>query len=134
MIEVGFRQLLTTAAAVNAQIAGRVYFITRPQDDRRPCIVLELVSYVPAMIFGGPGGYGNGRMQITCLASDYKTAKCIAKAVRSTIDAYSGCLDTTIFGYIETEDVRDIPVVPLEGQSTPATFGVIIDAAFMAYE
>jgi hypothetical protein len=44
MIEVAFRNILTADEAVAPLVGARVYFITRPQDDRSTCIVLNLVS------------------------------------------------------------------------------------------
>jgi hypothetical protein len=135
MIEVGLRQLLLADTATAAIIgAAGVYFITRPQDHSAPCIVLNNVSSVPGMVFGGRGGYVNGRMQITCLAPSYQTAKSIAKAVRNCIDGYSGTQDTSIISYIETENTRDIGVEPLIGAGAPATYGVVVDAIYMTAE
>jgi hypothetical protein len=135
MIEVAFRQILQGDAATAAivGVAG-VYFINRPQDNRAPCIVLNNVSSVPGMVFGGRGGYVNGRMQITCLAPSYQIAKSIAAAVRNCVDGYSGTQDTSIISYIETESTRDISVEPLIGAGAPATYGVVVDALYMTAE
>jgi Protein of unknown function (DUF3168) len=135
VIEVAIRQLLLADTATAAIVGSEgVYFITRPQDNRAPYIVLNNVSAVPGMIFGGRGGYVNGRMQITCLAPTYKTAKCIVKAARNCLDGYSGTQDGTIISYIETENTRDISVEPLIGEGAPPTYGVIVDAIYMTAE
>jgi len=133
MIEPGFRILLTAAPVVQALVTDRLYFNAGPQDERRPRLVLTLISSIPGFTFEGRGGYVKGRMQITALAPTYPEAKQLVTAVRDAIDAYSGTVDDTEFGFILTENTRDIPAVPFEGRALP-TFGVSIDAKFLAME
>lgn len=133
MIEPGLRILLANNDPVKGIVDDRVYFVIAPQNERRPRIVLTLMSAVPGFTFEGRGGYVNGLMQINCLAPTYEQAKQLAQAVRDAVDGYAGTQDGTVFGFIETDNTRDIPMAPLEGKALP-TFGVSVDAAFMALE
>src|SRR4051794_38130692 len=99
MIEVAFRNILVNDAAVAGLAAGRVYFITRPQDQRQPSIVLSLVSAIPGSTFDGNGNYTNGRMQVTCLAPTYPQVKALAQAARGAIDGFTGVQDGTTIAY-----------------------------------
>lgn len=131
MIEVAFRNLLTADETVAPLVADRVYFINRPQDERRASIVLNLVSStIPDMTFNG-SDYVTGRMQLSCLAPTYPQAKALAQAARDAIDGFSGTNDGTAIGYIVIDSFRDIPVLPLQGAGQPATFGVSVDAIFL---
>jgi hypothetical protein len=134
VIDVAFLQLLSSDDEVEAIADGRVYFDVRPQNERQPSIVLNLISATPGMTFKGRGGYVNGRMQVNCSAPTKSQAKSLAQAARDALDGYVGTTDGTMFSYILTQNFRDIPVVVLPGAATPASYGVSIDALFMAAE
>jgi Protein of unknown function (DUF3168) len=135
MIEVAFRQLLTAdTAPTTALVTDRVYFGNRPQNERRATIILTLISAIPGVTFQGRGGYVNGRIQVSCLAPTYPAAKALAEAARDVLDGFRGTQDGTVIAYIETEQLKDIPVLPLEGAGTPASYGVSVDARFMHKE
>lgn len=133
MIEVAFRLVLNEDEDTQGLTEGRVYFNAAPQNERRPRVVLRLVSAVPGHVFGGKGGWTKGRMQADCLAPTYEQAKELAAAVNEVLDGFSGNKDETEIAFIETENKRDIPMLPLEGSATP-TFGVSIDCRFMYTE
>lgn len=134
MIEVAFRKLLLAAQPVADLVADRVYFNLRPQDERRPSVVLTVVSAIPGATFKGRGGYVNGRMQVNALAPTYPQAKQLAQAARDALDGYTGTQDATVICYLMSENARDIPVMPLTGSANQATFGVSVDVKFMVKE
>jgi len=136
MIEVAFRNILAADNGQNSDgvksiVADRIYFGIRPQDERRALVVLSLVSDVPGHTLDGPDGTATGRMQVNCLAPTYAQAKILAAAVDLVLDGYTGESDGTIIAYIETENMKDIPAMPLVGAATAATFGVSVDARFL---
>jgi hypothetical protein len=133
MIEQSFYSLLSTTPAINAITNDRVYLGIRPQNERRPSIVITRVGTQLFRTFKTKGGSIKGSMQIDCLAPTYRVAKELAKAVRDRIDDFTGVVTTTKFLWIQTDDEADIPTVPLEGKAEP-TFGVSLDARFMADE
>ena len=134
MIEPAFRILLKDAAAVAPLVGDRLYFAVAPQNERRPRIVLALVSARSGHTFAGRGGYVIGRMQVDCLAPTYPQAKELAKAAQDALDGYTGTTDGTAIDYIETEESRDIPTAPPAGSAEPTTYGVTFDARFMHKE
>jgi hypothetical protein len=118
VIEVATRLILKGAAPVQTLAADRVYFGVAEQNERRPRIVLTLVSSNRAHTHQGAGGYTRGRMQVDCLAQD-------------ALDNYVGTVDGTPIDWIETEEARDIPMATPAGGAAPTTFGVSFDARFM---
>jgi len=131
VIEPAFRIILTQHAATAALVTDRIHFGVSPQNERRPRIVLTLVSSVPAHTFDGSGGYTRGRMQIDCLAPSYPAAKDLAAAARAALDnTYSKTVDGTAIDYIEADVARDIPMAPPVGAELPTTYGVSFDCRF----
>ena len=131
MIEPAFRIILTTNPPAKALVAERVYFGIAEQNERRPRIVLSLVSANRAHTFEGAGGYTRGRMQVDCLAPTYPDAKALAKAAQDALDNYVGTVDGTAIDWIETEEAKDIPMATPAGGAAPTTYGVTFDARFM---
>jgi hypothetical protein len=131
VIEVATRLILKGAAPVLALVADRIYFGVAEQNERRPRIVLTLVSSNRAHTHQGAGGYTRGRMQVDSLAPTYPDAKALAKAAQDALDNYVGTVDGTPIDWIETEEARDIPMATPAGGAAPTTFGVSFDARFM---
>ena len=134
MIEPAFRLILQEAQPVAGLVGDRLYFVVAEQNERRPRIVLTLVSAVRGHTFQGRGGYVTGRMQVDCLAPTYQQAKELAKAAGDALDGFTGAKDGTDIDYIETDETRDIPTAPPVGSSVPTTYGVTFDARFMHKE
>jgi hypothetical protein len=131
VIEPAFLNLLKAAEPVAALVVDRIYFGVAPQNERRPRIVLTLVSANSPHVFGGAGGYTQGRMQLDVLAPTYPVAKELAAAARAAVDSkYSRTIDGTNIHYIECGDSRDIPMMPPVGNELPTTYGVTFDARF----
>jgi hypothetical protein len=135
MIEPSFRTILLAAQPVRLLVDDRVYLGNAAQSERRPRIVLTLISRENAHCIDGAAGYGTGAMNVACLAPTYQGAKELADAARSALDCYVG-LGVTSFveiHWIEIESEEDIHVAPLEGQAVP-TFGVSLTARFMFHK
>lgn len=133
MIEAAFRTLLVAHAAVAPLVVDRVYFLTRPQNERRAGVALNLVGSNPEHTMEGRGGYVTGTMRLDCLAETYKAAKELAVAVRDAIDGYAGTVAGTAIGYIEVDSQEDIEAAPLEGRAVPQ-FGVSVECSFLYTE
>jgi hypothetical protein len=134
MIEVAIRQLLINDTATAAIIADRAWLGFRPQDERRPGIVISLIASNEDLDYDGPSGAVEGRIDLNCLAPTYAIAKSLALAARAKLNGWSGTQDGTCVGYIKIENMRDIPVAPLVGAGVPASFGVGLDALFLFTE
>lgn len=131
MIEQSFISLLSTTPAVTMIANDRVYPGNRPQNERRPSIVLTRTGTQTFRTFKKRARTIKGTMQIDCLAPTYREAKELAKAVSSVLDDFKGVSMNTRFHWVEIDDESDIPTAPLEGKAE-ATFGVSLDARFMA--
>jgi hypothetical protein len=126
--------LMGTPPGLTALVGDRVYFGLAPQNERRPRIVLSLVSSISAHTFTGLAGYAKGRVQVDCLAPTYADAKALADAAQDALDNYVGTVDGTAIDWIETEEARDVPTAPPVGTARPTTYGVSFDAKFMCKE
>lgn len=149
MIEPSLRLLLASHQPLTDIVGDRIYFVTRPQNERRPCITLKRVSTIYARTFGKESGWSKGRMQIDCFGENYETAKRITGRVRDVVDGFADdvkpndaryAIAATIrdrckirIQYLEVEDERDIEAAPLIGNATP-TFGTTIDTRFLYEE
>lgn len=133
MIEQSMFSLLSTTPAITAIANDRVFFNVRPQDERRPSLVLTRVGTQYFRTFKTVSGSIKGSIQIDALASTYRVAKELAKAVRNLLDGYVGYVTDTRFRWIQVDDETDIPTVPLVGKAEP-TYGVSLDVRFMADE
>jgi len=130
MIEPAIRNLLLAASAVNDVTEGRVWLGQRPQNERRPGVVLTRISGRDEQAIDGPAGYATGTVQAAVLAPDYRTAKELAAKVTAALDNYEGTVNETVIDWLSVVDESDIPAVPLEGKTSP-TFGVALDIEFM---
>jgi hypothetical protein len=130
VIEPAFRVLLLNDTAINTAVGGRIFHNIRPQDERRPSLVLTRVSTFFARRFGSGVTATRGRMQIDCSAEDYRTVKELAQKVRKRVDGFVGTLEGIRLHLTEVEDEADVPSAPLVGNATPL-FVVRIDARFL---
>lgn len=149
MIEAAIKLLLASDEQLRELVGDRIYFVMRPQDERRPCVILKRVSTFFARTFGGDSGWPKGRMQIDALAESYPTVKRIVQRVRDVIEGFADdvkqsdpryAVTATIrercrirIQYLEVEDERDIEAAPLVGKATP-TFGTSVDTRFLYEE
>jgi hypothetical protein len=133
VMEVAFRSILAGNPAVTAIVGDRLFFVQRPQDERRPCVILTRVSTLFGRNFRATAGWARGRMQFDCLAPSYPTVKELAAAVRDAIEDYTGTIDNTLIDQVTVDEERDTPVAPLEGRASP-TYGVQLDAAVLYQE
>ena len=134
MIEPAARMVLKADVNTAALVGERIYFGVAPQNERRPRIVLGLVSSIPGHTFQGKGGYRKGRIQVDCLAPTYPQAKQLAGAAQKSLDNFVGTYDGTVIDWIEVDEARDIPMAPPAGAEQPTTFGVTFDVRFMHQE
>ena len=123
MIEPTFRKLLADPdRGVFPLTDDRVYIGSPEQDERRPRIVLTVLSKKPEHTFDGPAGYTTGQMQVACLAPKYADARAIADAAAPPIlDNYEGAGfdDSISIDYLEIDDDHDIPSMTPVGQPQP---------------
>ena len=130
MIEPAVRTILASAPAVAAVVENRVWLGQRPQNERRPGVVLNRTSGGDPHCLDGSAGYETGTIQADVLAPDYRTAKELARKVADALDNYTGTVAGVEIDWLSVDDEADIPAAPLEGKASP-TFGVALEVSFM---
>lgn len=130
MIEPALRAVLVANTAVAGIAADRVYFLNKPQNVRRPCVVINRTGSGFFPTFKGRTRVIRGTLQFDCLAENYPAAKQLGRAVREALDNYSGTSAGVPIRWVEIEDESDVPTLPIEGRATPL-FGVSIDVRVM---
>lgn len=133
-IEPAIKTILLEDTPITDLVGSRVYFINKPQNVTSSCIVLELISTVRNLVFGGDAGYSNGTMQITCFASSYQALKTLTDTVRAALHGFAGTIASTEVSFIKVTSDNDIPVVPAEGRQVTNVFGAALDAEYMVKE
>jgi hypothetical protein len=133
VIENAVHNLLSTTPLVTTIANDRVFFNVRPQNERRPSIVLTRTGTGFFRSMKKTAATVKGSMQIDVLAPTYPVAKQLARAVRNVLNGFKGQSTDTLFKWIQIDDESDIPTTPLVGKAEP-TFGVSLDISFMAVE
>lgn len=103
MIETEIYALLIGNATVKRLINDRVYPIVMPQDGDLPCITYQRTAGNPINHLRGYSGLANPHITINSWASNYDTAKEVAKAVHVTMDKSTG-FKNTLFNQIDAFD------------------------------
>lgn len=83
-------QRLTSQTAVSSLIAGRVYPLIAPQGTPLPLVVYQRTSVERPQSLGGNVGNPVVTLQLTSYGTSYTSVKSIARAVRLTIDGWTG--------------------------------------------
>lgn len=140
MIEPALRTLLHDAAHVHQTVDDRIFFGIKPQGERRPSLVITVVSHVHAHVFSGHAGWANVRFQVDCWAATYQGAKELAQAVRFAAAQFRRDWSPNVvippgenqtrIQTIEVTTERDIATLPLEGTAVPL-YGVALDVMVM---
>lgn len=130
MIEQAVRKILLLSVPVAAKTGDRITLGVADQDERRPRIVITLISASLPHTHDGAAGYRNGTLQIACLAPSYREAHDLAEAAATALDNYTGTIEGITIDHLEPEDIEDIDTAPLEGKAVP-TFGKAFTLYFM---
>jgi len=96
MIEADIIETLTDSEAVDGLVEGRVYALTRPQEDPLPAIVWQRISTVPQNSLNGFSGLDEVRIQFSCYAETLLQAKELAAAMRSALNGNSELKSTCV--------------------------------------
>lgn len=103
---------LSAATAVTAKVANRIHWVTRPQGEALPALVLTLVSSVPEEdLEGETPDFWTSRVQVDALSRSHAEAWAIAGAASSALlpDAVVGTdPDQMTFEIAERLGPRDL--------------------------
>lgn len=91
-IEAGLYAYLTADAGVSAVIGNRLYPLAIPQGATLPAAAYQRISYRNLLAHDGVTNYATVRVQITCTADTYDSAKSASEAIRQACDGYSGVM------------------------------------------
>ena len=130
MIEPAIRTILANAGTVVGVVGDRLWLGNRPQNERRPGIVLARVGGGDQHCLDGSAGYATGTVRVDVLCPTYREAKELAAKVVAALDNYSGTVADTVIDWLSSEDEADIEAAPLEGAALP-TFGVSLSVDYM---
>lgn len=133
-IEPAIKTILLGDTPVTDLVSSRIFYINKPQNVTSSCIVLQLLSTVRGLVFGGANGYSNGTLQITCFAPRYEIVKTLTDAVRAALHGFAGTVASTEVSFIKITSDNDIPVVPAEGRQVTNVYGAALDAEYMVKE
>ena len=133
MIETAVRTILTADPDVSEVVVDRVWLGpgSRPQNERRPGIVITRTGGGDQYDIEGVAGYAQGTLQADVLCPTYQAAKELAAKVVTALHNYTGTVAGLVIDWLSVgADQNDIPAVPLEGKALP-TFGVSLEIDFM---
>jgi hypothetical protein len=105
-MEEALRTRLLAIAGLTALIAGRVYWVNRPQGSVLPAIVLHRVSGQPDMHLIGPSGLTESRVQADCYGATYAACVSVARALEAAVSGYSGTVSGIKFQSITIDSIR----------------------------
>jgi len=130
MIEAAVIAHLLADAGVEALVEDRVFPVSLPQGARLPSVVVARVDGAPLLADDGPSGLSNPRLQIDCWGSSYASAKALARAVTSSLNAYSGDMAGLDVPHVELEAERDMP---REGGSNQSEYRYRVSLDFLVW-
>lgn len=81
-----FWELLNQSSAVQAQVAGRVYWGVAPQSTLPAYLVLNIISATDSPHMQGAGGFWQYRVQVDSYGADRPAARHLSRAVRQEIN------------------------------------------------
>ncbi len=95
------------ALPVNSLVAGRVYWVDRPQSSALPAISMQMVSDERPQHMTGFDGLNMARVQIDCWANSYASVRALAEA---SLDAVVGAVTSNgiRFERAFTDSIRDL--------------------------
>lgn len=105
-MEEAFRALLLANSGLAALIAGRVYWVNRPQASALPAIVLHRVSGQPDVHMTGASGLVQSRIQADCYGSTYAASVAASRALEAALSGYSGTISGVRFSPIVVDSIR----------------------------
>lgn len=99
-------------AGVLALVGSRVYPLIIPQDVDLPAIAYQRIDGPRVRSQSGPSHLAHPRIQITCQASMYSSAKALAGAVRASLDGYRGLMGgaggVQVYGCFVENDIDEL--------------------------
>jgi hypothetical protein len=106
-IEAAIYELLSSDAAIDAIVDGRVSPVLLATDDINPSITYQMLTAVRNHTFADSGNMVDGSFQIKCYADDYGTCRTLSTAVRNCLDNYAGTIGGVVIQCIHMDGEGD---------------------------
>lgn len=137
MVEAVYK-LLSQASAIASLVGNHIHYAQAPQGQTQPYLVLQHAGLTGEQFHGGSSDFHTGIIRVSAIAPTYLGAADLARAVRQTLNGYSGEVvtneSTLRIAYIALEDEDEIPAILAEGQSQPRAYGRSIDFRYGIHE
>lgn len=92
LIEQAFYNVLAAHAGLSALVGPRIYPLILPQNPILPAATYARVSGPAEYTGGASSQLVESRLQVSCWAPDYTTAKAVAAQVRAALSALGGTI------------------------------------------
>jgi len=104
-IEEAVYSRMTGFAELSTLIATRLYPVLIPQDAADPAVAYQVISGIPTRSHTGYSNLQTTRVQFTCQAATYASAKAVGKAVRHCWESFRGTVGGILIGgaFVENE-------------------------------
>lgn len=100
------RERLSTHAGTTALVASRIYPVVLPQEPTYPAITFSRVSSQRIEGVHTNPGMATVRIQITCWASTFDSAKSVAEQVRLALERYGTSVSGTTIAGVTVYDIH----------------------------
>lgn len=91
-LEAAIYAQLMSDTDVTALISTRLYPLTIPQDVALPAAAYQRVSGARWETHTAPAKFANARIQFTCQATSYATAKAVKEEIRKSLEGWEGLM------------------------------------------
>lgn len=99
----------TALLSLLAPVAGgRRYFVTAPQGEPLPYLVLNRVSVLPTYVMSGLDGFIQSRVQIDIYGDQWPNVFAASQQVSTILSGYRGVVNGIRFQGIFVESIRDL--------------------------
>lgn len=99
----------TALLSLLAPVAGgRRYFVTAPQGETLPYLILNRVSVQPSYVMSGVDGFVQSRVQIDIYGDKWPDVFAASQQVGTILSGYRGVINGIRFQGIFIESVRDL--------------------------
>jgi len=90
MLGMAIRDILINNIPVNTLVAGRIRFLSIPQNAPLPYITYSILNEIPSDTLQGMAGLFTSTVQIDCYAKTYAESIDLSEKVRLSLQGYSG--------------------------------------------
>lgn len=106
-MEEEIRALLLGATAITNHVENSVNFVTHPDNESLPGIVLQRIDGGSEYTLTGQSSLKSSRIQIDCYASTYAVAKVLSREVFNTLSGFKNDMFKGVF-HVSSREGREV--------------------------